>query len=633
MANNRTIVFVHGVGGTTPTETWLEPLNGRLAEFGMPQVAGHQDDVIAPDYGALLNDKLVGGHQPTVTWRAPDERTVLAARMSYVQRADELARALTQVPRGEASFYANVPEVLVQTTADAVARIWPKIRAYRDNSIVRAAVQRKVLSCMPDKGSVVLIGHSLGSVVAHDLLRRLPAELTVDLFITLGSPLPIKRLGDSALAEAFPYDRVRGWVNIYDPSDIVTTGRGVASRFKDAVDSQVGCKSHDLGGYASHPAFAIAVNFGTFERGREAWAAGTVDTSDYPQRRLDDAWLPLLYQHSYCHDLSATWKPDRWNSKARFDEARRLIAKRVTEAAMDAGESEQVGDEAKDLLGKRPSASELLNDAHVFVDRRFPLAVALPFLVGLASASPVDPFDVELEREHKQVALERLLGYSRERSGPEPSDREVIEAVLGSVDALRREFTERSGGNAGWIALLGLGLLAATGVGMIAAIPAGAGLAGAALITSTLAAFGPGGMVGGMVTLAALTGTGGALLGGGLAAPAGATTGPWGQMLVSAAEGIARQPQTSLRATLAGILAVVEAQRRLEVTIAYSAVLALLNRVHDLLAVESAVQERIAPGRAATKDVSARLALVRQAIEWLRGRDWPEGTLPPQLPA
>jgi hypothetical protein len=55
----------------------------------------------------------------------------------------------------------------------------------------------------------------------------------------------------------------------------------------------------------------------------------------------------------------------------------------------------------------------------------------------------------------------------------------------------------------------GVVLLAATGVGLAAAAPAG--LAGAAIVTSTLGGFGPGGMVGGLITLGILTGTGASL--------------------------------------------------------------------------------------------------------------------------
>src|ERR1019366_5472038 len=66
------------------------------------------------------------------------------------------------------------------------------VRRYQDQRDCRWAAQRAVLDQLPKSGSIILIAHSLGSVVAVDLLTKLHPNLRVDLLVTIGSPLAIK---------------------------------------------------------------------------------------------------------------------------------------------------------------------------------------------------------------------------------------------------------------------------------------------------------------------------------------------------------------------------------------------------------------------------------------------------------
>ena len=45
---------------------------------------------------------------------------------------------------------------------------------------------RNILDHLPSRGDTVLIGHSLGSVIAIDLLDHLPENLHVRRFVTIG---------------------------------------------------------------------------------------------------------------------------------------------------------------------------------------------------------------------------------------------------------------------------------------------------------------------------------------------------------------------------------------------------------------------------------------------------------------
>src|SRR4029077_1191329 len=80
---------------------------------------------------------------------------------------------------------------------DIIANQFEPVRLYKNEPRHRHAAQRHVLQKVPRSGSAVVVAHSLGSVVIADILRKLPTGLTVDLLLTIGSPLAIEKLGSS----------------------------------------------------------------------------------------------------------------------------------------------------------------------------------------------------------------------------------------------------------------------------------------------------------------------------------------------------------------------------------------------------------------------------------------------------
>ncbi|MER8406828.1 hypothetical protein NKH16_19155 [Mesorhizobium sp. M1307] len=81
-----------------------------------------------------------------------------------------------------------------------------------------------------DGKRLIIISHSLGTVVAFKLLREMTDVATsveVPLLITLGSPLGI----DAVKAKLGPPRKkpqfVKRWVNFYDPADFVALGKGL----------------------------------------------------------------------------------------------------------------------------------------------------------------------------------------------------------------------------------------------------------------------------------------------------------------------------------------------------------------------------------------------------------------------
>jgi pimeloyl-ACP methyl ester carboxylesterase len=101
-----------------------------------------------------------------------------------------------------------------QTTIEVFLR---DVFLYTQRDIVRNAIDKIVADKVaPD--TAVVVGHSLGSIVAYNVLRATPRK--VPLYITVGSPLAIRAVRKSVSPICNPIG-TRGWYNAYDPRDVV----------------------------------------------------------------------------------------------------------------------------------------------------------------------------------------------------------------------------------------------------------------------------------------------------------------------------------------------------------------------------------------------------------------------------
>lgn len=93
---------------------------------------------------------------------------------------------------------------------------------YLKNPGIRDKIETGVLQAMQPEVPTVVVSHSLGTVVAYNLLRREGMSLgwNVPLFVTLGSPLAVKMIKQSLAPIQHP-QCVRQWFNAMDEHDIV----------------------------------------------------------------------------------------------------------------------------------------------------------------------------------------------------------------------------------------------------------------------------------------------------------------------------------------------------------------------------------------------------------------------------
>jgi len=151
-------------------------------------------------------------------------------------------------------------------------RCWPSMPGTgRRDAELRAEIQACVRAAIgPD--TRVVVGHSLGSVIAYEVLAASPV-LDVRTLVTLGSPLGIPKVIFDRLtpqpangAGAWP-GGVRQWHNIADPGDVVALVKQLSPLFGGRVSDWLvynGAKAHDAKPYltAEETGRAIASGLG-----------------------------------------------------------------------------------------------------------------------------------------------------------------------------------------------------------------------------------------------------------------------------------------------------------------------------------------------------------------------------------
>jgi hypothetical protein len=134
---------------------------------------------------------------------------------------------------------------------------------YTRRSIVRETIDKIVADSITEEPTIV-VGHSLGSVVAYSVLRYDKRSLNIPLFVTVGSPLGIRAIRDQFKPLEGP--NVRGWFNAFDERDVVSLYPLDGNNFpiNPAVENYTGVinhtnNRHGIVGYLDNPTIAERV--------------------------------------------------------------------------------------------------------------------------------------------------------------------------------------------------------------------------------------------------------------------------------------------------------------------------------------------------------------------------------------
>lgn len=150
--------------------------------------------------------------------------------------------------------------------AAAIAALFRDVAAYLDQPAVRRAVLDAVKATLPAEGHVVLVAHSLGTVVAMDLLTELRSGLTVDVLVTAGSPLGLDTVQDRLLTCGPHRPEVGTWFNAWCAADPVAIGCPLRDDWRGQLEEVVVANSkdhaHDIAEYLAHGVIARSIGRG-----------------------------------------------------------------------------------------------------------------------------------------------------------------------------------------------------------------------------------------------------------------------------------------------------------------------------------------------------------------------------------
>lgn len=292
----RTLVLVHGRAQEhkdplAVKREWLSALDAGAHHAGRP-LHLPDDRVRLPYYGQTLFD-LVSGEDPEHAARVvvrgsadgPDaedlfvrEALLEIAAHAGVTEADVLAAAEEEDGTAAAALERGpLNWRWVRATLTALDRIpnvsaWSVALATRDvyqylhNVRVRDTIEDGVRQALDGTDEAVVVAHSLGTVVAYNLLRREAATRgwTVPLLVTVGSPLAVSAISRTLQPLSWP-EPVGAWFNAYDPQDIVALHPLAAPHFAvdridnfDKVDNPTS-NQHGISGYLSDARVAATI--------------------------------------------------------------------------------------------------------------------------------------------------------------------------------------------------------------------------------------------------------------------------------------------------------------------------------------------------------------------------------------
>nr|WSY56782.1 serine protease [Streptomyces sp. NBC_00886] len=276
----RQVVFLHGRGqqGHNPAELragWCRGLAIGLAAAGLPPL----DDagIWFPFYGDALaaasavRESVASGTAATTAeaYMPADSgaRTVYAALLA--ETAEDIGMPASErepVTAQESSLLGGAVAALQRPLSWIAARsglddvviatVFRDVAAYLGDKSVRDAVLEAVLAGLPEDGEIVLVTHSLGTVVALDLCTMLPSGISVPLLVTAGSPLGLDAVYKRLLARGpVRPGQVDVWLNAWAAGDAVAIGCPLGDtwpRIRDVLCANPKDRAHDIAQYLSH---------------------------------------------------------------------------------------------------------------------------------------------------------------------------------------------------------------------------------------------------------------------------------------------------------------------------------------------------------------------------------------------
>jgi len=244
----RQLIFIHGRAQEDKDSTELKQRWIRALEVGLEKAGEklrlEEIDIRFPYFGDALRDLASGvepGDEAAIIVRGAQESAKGLEFMESVLNEicretgitdEEIAKFVDGevLEKGPLNWLwvrglLKAIDQLPYGSGAGIAMFTNDVYQYLHNSSLRLQIHKGVMSAFRGNASRIVVGHSLGSIVAYNLLvqegdRR---EWKVPLFVTVGSPLGVKHIRRQLRDwEPLRCPRCAGrWLNAMDERDVV----------------------------------------------------------------------------------------------------------------------------------------------------------------------------------------------------------------------------------------------------------------------------------------------------------------------------------------------------------------------------------------------------------------------------
>lgn len=287
------LVFVHGRAQENKDASalkaqWIEALEAGLGASGLSLPIG-EDQVRFPYYGQTLFD-LVEGAPPgsvaevIIRGKGLGDDAALSMQAAIIEEIrqqlgiseDEIAEAMGEdvVERGVLNWewVQGILTVIDRRvpfgSGLSIALFTRDVYHYLKNPGTLRTIELGLKAAIKPQVPTVVVGHSLGSVVAYNLLRSRGQEngWTVPLFVTVGSPLAVSEIRRSLAPNKHPAC-ANNWFNAMDSRDVVALYPLDAQHFPldPAIENKTDVRNrtenrHGIEGYLEDPVVAKRIH-------------------------------------------------------------------------------------------------------------------------------------------------------------------------------------------------------------------------------------------------------------------------------------------------------------------------------------------------------------------------------------
>ena len=240
------MILIHGINQQGKSaemilKAWVDRLHQTYAAHG-PNPLGRLSKIEAAFYGDTLEELssakfkdqaiALGTEQTTDDFDefAVEALEEIARRLGVTQAQILAADETTVVPQGAGihkkwlKAVARAIEAVSPLHGTLALRVLGQAHAYIRNQHIHDEVNKRVRPLFEDDEPMIVLSHSLGTIVAYSLLREFAKNnrpRQSPLLVTLGSPLGIDSVRKGFAKPRIRPDFVERWVNGADPEDFV----------------------------------------------------------------------------------------------------------------------------------------------------------------------------------------------------------------------------------------------------------------------------------------------------------------------------------------------------------------------------------------------------------------------------